>query len=155
MNTKQNAPKSAQDPAKNAQRSAKAAQSARARKAAQNASKQNDVPDFAVAHVVGYVAGEPTLSSTHTGRHVCNFKLDVRETIELGARITTRIECSVWDEVAYNSVRDGRLRDGKRVAVVGKIRRDIWGARGSSNARQYILVDTIKGLPGRAEEAIA
>lgn len=126
-----------------------------ARKPSQGSARKGDVPDFAVAHIVGYVAGEPTLSSTYTGRHVCNFKLDVRETIELGARITTRIECSVWDDVAYNSVRSGRLRDGKRVAVVGKIRRDIWGARGSSNARQYILVDSIKGMPGRAEDDVA
>jgi single-strand DNA-binding protein len=96
--------------------------------------------------VEGNLTRDPVLSTTPTGRSVCNFSVGShhrykRDDTQLTE--TSFLDVEVWNKLASNCAE--YLRKGRGVRVVGRLKQDRWkNSEGEGRSRVKILAEHVE-----------
>ncbi len=112
--------------------------------------------NYTAATVEGFVANDPTLKETKTGKAVCTFAVAINHYSEPdGPPRVSYIDVETWQKLADHCAKT--VMKGKRVMVMGNIRQDRWEGKDGRTKSKIILIgkeirflDSMKSL--RAEQ---
>lgn len=99
-------------------------------------------------HLDGYIANEPTIKKTPTGRSVCTFNIAVNHGFKNqdndpnADEQVSYLDVEVWGKLA--EICGLHAKKGKRVLVNGSIRQDRWKSPdGNSKQRVKVIGDDV------------
>lgn len=111
--------------------------------------------NFNSATIEGYVAHDPRVRETKTGKSVCTFAVAMNHFSDPDSSPrVSYIDIETWDKLAVNCSKN--LAKGKRVIVHGKLRQDRWeGKEGRVQSKILVVGREIQFLdPVRREEPL-
>ena len=112
--------------------------------------------NFNSATIEGYLAQDPRVRETKTGKQVCTFAVAMNHFSDPDSspRVSF-IDIETWDKLATNCSKN--LAKGRRVIVHGKLRQDRWeGKEGRSQSKILVVGREVQFLdPVHREGAAA
>jgi len=112
--------------------------------------------NFNSATIEGYLAQDPRVRETKTGKQVCTFAVAMNHFSDPDSspRVSF-IDIETWDKLATNCSKN--LAKGRRVIVHGKLRQDRWESKILVVGREVQFLDSVhrEGAAAPAEVKVS
>ena len=108
--------------------------------------------NFTAATVEGFVAHDPSMKKTTTGKSVCTFPVAINHyTAPDAPPKVSYLEVETWEKLA--EICTGNVTKGKRVLIIGELRQDRWeGKDGKTQSRIKLVGKELRFLNSGGKE---